>query len=236
MRLADEMKVKNQVLRSKCCQYLLSILFNYPEPILEKHASVIEDVIMIAINEAAADTRATARECYLQYANILPSKAQELMARLNPSAQKAIIDSVNRKTVSGELPREKMKAKTVATTVSKTPSTSTKDKVKSCIEIPEKGKAVIDPSASKPKKASEKPKVNILKAISKPAVKEESWVSGPQVEELYGEQSGYEEQKADEAGNSSSSEGLEAPPSHSKDLVQLLAHCKSSVTAQNHPL
>ena len=88
----EEGKSKNSVLRGKCCQYLQCVLKNYPKGILEKFIDDIEEMMTILLNEAAAETRVIARECYLKYESSFPDNAKNLLKKLPSPTQKAILE------------------------------------------------------------------------------------------------------------------------------------------------
>lgn len=95
-RILEEAKTKNWVLRGKCCQYLECILRSYPRGLLEKFTEDIEEMLIGLLNEAAAETRATARECYLAYAGTFPDQAKGLLRQLSAPTQKAILGQSNK--------------------------------------------------------------------------------------------------------------------------------------------
>ena len=95
-RILEEAKIKNSVLRGKCSQYLECILKSYSTTILEKFTEDIEEMLTGLLNEAAAETRTTARECYLAYRNIFPDQAKNLLKQLPPATQKAILEQSNK--------------------------------------------------------------------------------------------------------------------------------------------
>lgn len=96
LKVLEETKIKNSVLRGKCCQYLECVLKNYPKTILEKFTEDIEEPLASLLNEAAAETRATARECYLTYESIFPVEARNLLKQLPIPTQKAILEQSNK--------------------------------------------------------------------------------------------------------------------------------------------
>jgi len=208
------MKTKNANLRGKCCQYLLCILTNYPIQILEKNISFIEEIITSGLNEAALETRATARECFQHYSQILPEQSTILLNKLPPASQKAILDSAARKSISSELPKEKASpmASFSKTTSAKFPHKSPNIQAKL---HPDLNRSSTSPKSKRP--VSDAPSPFIIKskglplpsAINlhsqnersgipeKPKPDEETWVGGPLIEEISPSQSGFEEIKDD---------------------------------------
>lgn len=97
------MREKNNILRSRCTQYLLCILCCYPLQIMEKYLNQVEELIQIAVNEASSETRVIGRECYLQFAELFPTNAKLLIKSLSAAAQKALGEGIPRRSVGSEM-------------------------------------------------------------------------------------------------------------------------------------
>lgn len=93
LKVYDEMKAKNSLLRARCASYLQAILTNYPTKLLEKHMSHIEEMVTTAVNDASADTRALGRECFVLYEQVFASRANSLLSKFAPAVQKAVAET-----------------------------------------------------------------------------------------------------------------------------------------------
>lgn len=111
IKIAEEIKSKNPVMRLKSSQYTSTILSYYPISILGKTTIQIEDVISNAVNDASAETRAFGRESFLQYSEFFQPNAKTLLKTLSAAAQKAIAEGMSRRSVESlpEKPQEKPK-------------------------------------------------------------------------------------------------------------------------------
>ena len=90
LRIADEIRTKNSLLRTRCASYLSAILTGYPTRLLEKYCTNIEEMIRIAINDASTETRSIGRECFILYEQAFPSKANTLFNTFLSAVQKAV--------------------------------------------------------------------------------------------------------------------------------------------------
>jgi hypothetical protein len=107
LRIADEIRTKNSLLRTRCANYLSVILINYPTKLLEKYCTNIEEMIRIAVNDASSETRAIGRECFILYEQAFPSKANTLFNTFLLAVQKAVNETrVSKKELLVRTPKD----------------------------------------------------------------------------------------------------------------------------------
>ena len=80
---------KNNSLRDHCAEYLLIVLQMWETLALGKHAAVLDKALLSCVQDASMTARTTGREAYARYATLFPARAQALLKKMNPQAQKA---------------------------------------------------------------------------------------------------------------------------------------------------
>ncbi|KAK9733851.1 hypothetical protein RND81_04G096800 [Saponaria officinalis] len=93
-RIADCAKNdKNAALRSRCCDYALLVLENWPdEPEIQRSADLYEDLIRRCVGDAVSEVRTIARACYRMFARTWPERSRRLFQSFDPVIQRIIND------------------------------------------------------------------------------------------------------------------------------------------------
>lgn len=99
-KIYDETRNKNPNVRAKFAQYFLIILTTYPEDILEKYQTQIENFLNHDLSDAKPEVRSIARMCFFKYKEMFPHRARNIYSYLDVSIQKAINEEDEGKLLS----------------------------------------------------------------------------------------------------------------------------------------
>jgi hypothetical protein len=106
----EQFKHKNANTRVRAAQYLEYMLEHVPRADFEQAQSLkssflehIENGIVQAISDAAAEARAGGRRCYMHYSNLFPERSDRVYRKLDSSAQKSLPDVSPTKPATREL-------------------------------------------------------------------------------------------------------------------------------------
>ncbi|CAI8057490.1 CLIP-associating protein 1 [Geodia barretti] len=83
---------KSAIIRKQCAEFLLLALLSWERPVVEKAASVTEDLLRKGLADADATSRKHCRKAYWSYHGKLPSRAQRFFDSLDPQLQRHIND------------------------------------------------------------------------------------------------------------------------------------------------
>jgi CLIP-associating protein 1/2 len=83
---------KSAVIRKQCAEFLSLALLSWERPVVEKAASVAEDLLRKGLADADTTARKHCRRAYWSYHGKLPSRAQRFFDSLDPQLQRHIND------------------------------------------------------------------------------------------------------------------------------------------------
>ncbi|KAK4773433.1 hypothetical protein SAY87_028452 [Trapa incisa] len=91
-RIADSAKHdRSSVLRTRCCEYALLILENWPDaPEIQRSADLYEDLIRCCVADAMSEVRSTARMCYRMFSKTWPERSRRLFLSFDHAIQRII--------------------------------------------------------------------------------------------------------------------------------------------------
>lgn len=124
-RIIDEFSNKNTALRQKVALYLKLIMESYPDSVIEKNATGIENAINLAIADANKDVRQLTRQSFLIYQERFPTRANKLQGKFENSVQKALVEEAKEFSYTDK-PVEQPKQKISITKESKPTSENNK--------------------------------------------------------------------------------------------------------------
>ena len=86
----NQIRNKNSNVRVKSITYLYVILCSYPEVILEKSMSLLEEFLSVSVCDAMPEGRHYGRLSFLKYKELFPKRAEMLFDKFDLYTQKAI--------------------------------------------------------------------------------------------------------------------------------------------------
>ncbi|CAG9813465.1 unnamed protein product [Phaedon cochleariae] len=83
-------KSKSKEIRRACCEFLESILNNWPRHPLERHVAVLQETIKIGIADADPEARVSSRKAFKGFRDHFPDHAENLLQSLEASYRRAL--------------------------------------------------------------------------------------------------------------------------------------------------